>query len=271
MADALTAHLQALGGEVRTGQTIRSFENLPKHQTLLADIGPRAFLQLAGDSLPPRYVRQLSEYRYGPGVFKVDWALSGPIPWKAAACSRAGTVHLGGTWDEIAAAERAVWAGEHPERPFVLLTQPSLFDATRAPSGSHTAWAYCHVPNGSTIRMTARIENQVERFAPGFKQRILARSLLTTRRLEAYNPNYVGGDINGGVQDWRQLLRRPTSVLRPYDTPLRHVYLCSASTPPGGGVHGLCGYYAAEAVLSTRGTRHSPHAQNAPSAQASQQ
>ena len=179
---------------------------------------------------------------------RVDWALAGPIPWRAPACERAGTVHLGGTLAEVAAAERAVWRGEHPERPFVLLAQPSLFDPTRAPAGRHTAWAYCHVPNGSTVDMTARIEAQVERFAPGFRERILARHAMGPAELEAIDANLVGGDIGGGVMDLRQLYTRPLPRLVPYATPIRGLYLCSSSTPPGGGVHGLCGYFAARAA-----------------------
>jgi phytoene dehydrogenase-like protein len=198
-------------------------------------------------------------YRYGPGVFKVDWALDGPIPWRAAACARAGTVHVGGTLDEIAAAERAVWDGGHPERPFVLLAQQSLFDATRAPPGKHAAWAYCHVPNGSTVDMTARIEAQVERFAPGFRDRILARHPMSPADLERRNANLVGGDVTGGVADFRQLFTRPVALVNPYRTPARGVYICSASTPPGGGVHGLCGWFAARVVLRALGIRdHAP-------------
>jgi phytoene dehydrogenase-like protein len=183
------------------------------------------------------------------GVFKVDWALSGPIPWASADCARAGTVHLGGTLEEIAASEAAVGRGEHPERPFVLLAQPSLFDPTRAPPGGHTAWAYCHIPNGSTVDMTARIEAQVERFAPGFRDQIQARHVMAPADFETYNANYIGGDINGGAQDIRQLFTRPVARLVPYATPARGLYLCSSSTPPGGGVHGLCGYHAARAAL----------------------
>ena len=206
-------------------------------------------LALAGHRLPGRYRRALGRYRYGPGVFKVDWALAGPIPWRAAGCRRAGTVHVGGTLEEVAAAERAAWRGEHPERPFVLLAQPSLFDPTRAPAGKHTAWGYCHVPHGSTIDMTERIEAQIERFAPGFRDLILARHTMNTAAMERYNPNYVGGDITGGVADWRQLFTRPVIGLNVYATPATGLFLCSSSTPPGGGVHGMCGYFAARAAL----------------------
>ena len=191
----------------------------------------------------------MQNYRYGPGVFKMDWALDGPIPWKAPECARAGTVHLGGTMDEIAASEAQVWESVHPEKPFVLLAQQSLFDDTRAPEGKHTAWAYCHVPNGSNLDMTARIEAQIERFAPGFGDLVLARSTKSPVNLEDYNPNYVGGDITGGVQDLGQLYARPAFRMAPYSTPLKGVYICSSSTPPGGGVHGMCGYFAARAAL----------------------
>ncbi len=202
-------------------------------------------------ALPPGYRRQLEGYRYGPGVFKVDYALSGPVPWQAEACRHAGTVHLGGTLPEIAAAERAVHQGQHAERPFVLVAQQSLFDPSRAPAGQHTLWAYCHVPNGSTVDCTAAIEAQIERFAPGFRDLVLARRTTNTVELETYNPNYVGGDINNGVQDLRQLWTRPTLQRSPYSTPLPGVYLCSSATPPGGGVHGMCGYHAAQAALKS--------------------
>jgi phytoene dehydrogenase-like protein len=214
------------------------------------DVTPRQLLRIAGHRLPARYRRKLERYRYGPGAFKMDWALEGPIPFKAAECTRAGTVHLGGGLEEIAASERAAWQGNPPEKPFVLLAQPSLFDSTRAPQGKHTAWAYCHVPNGSTVDMTERMESQIERFAPGFRERILARHVMTTTQLEQYNANYIGGDINGGVQDIRQLFARPTLRLVPYSTPVKSIYLCSSSTPPGGGVHGMCGYHAARAALA---------------------
>jgi phytoene dehydrogenase-like protein len=213
-------------------------------------VTPRQLLGIAGDRLPPRYQRALRRYRYGPGVFKVDWALDGPIPWRAPECARAATVHVGGTLPEIAESERAAWQGRHAERPFVLLAQQSLFDGSRAPEGKHTAWAYCHVPHGSMCDMTARIEAQIERFAPGFRDRILARSTLDPAAMEAHNANYIGGDINGGVQDFFQLYTRPTISLNPYKTAAKGIYICSSSTPPGGGVHGLCGYFAAQAALS---------------------
>ena len=262
IADALACYLHSLGGEIVTGQLVESIDDLPPAKAVLFDVTPRQLLSIAGHRLPSGYRRQLERYRYGPGVFKVDWALDGPIPWKAVECARAATVHLGGTLDEIAASERAVWRGEPPERPYVLLAQHTLFDPTRAPEGKHTAWAYCHVPNGSTFDMTARIENQIERFAPGFRDRILARSARSAPDMERYNPNYIGGDINGGVQDFWQLYTRPAPRLVPYSIPTRRdvpppkgdlrperLYLCSSSTPPGGGVHGMCGYFAARAAL----------------------
>lgn len=249
IADALASYLRSLGGEVVTGRTIATLDELPAARAVLCNVTPRQLLRMAGDRLPDGYRRGLKRYRYGPGVFKMDFALDGPIPWRVPACARAATVHLGGTLEEIAAAERAVWRGDHPARPFVLLAQQSLFDPTRAPAGKHTAWAYCHVPNGSMFDMAERIEAQIERFAPGFRGRILARSVLSPRQMEQYNPNYVGGDINGGVQDLRQLFTRPLPQLVPYATPVRGLYLCSSSTPPGGGVHGMCGYYAAQAAL----------------------
>jgi len=249
IADALAAHLRSLGGEIRTGSPVESLDALPPARAVLCDVTPRQLLKLAGDRLRGRYRRGLERYRYGPAAFKLDFALSGPIPWKAAECARAATVHLGGTLDEIAASEAAVGRGEHPDRPFVLLVQPSLFDASRAPAGRHTVWAYCHVPNGSTFDMRARIEAQIERFAPGFGDLVLARSVLTPARLQELNANYVGGDINGGAQDLGQMFTRPVARIVPYSTPVRGLYICSSSTPPGGGVHGMCGYHAARAAL----------------------
>jgi phytoene dehydrogenase-like protein len=249
IADALGAHLESLGGEIVTDHPVQSNGDLPQAQATLFDTSPRGMVQIAGDRLPAGYREALSRFRYGPGVFKVDYALDGPIPWRAAECLRAGTVHIGGTLEEIAGAEAAVWRGEHPEWPYVLLAQQSLFDATRAPEGKHTAWAYCHVPHGSTVDRTDRIEAQLERFAPGFRERVLARHTFTAAEMEAYNPNYVGGDINAGIQDLRQFFTRPVVRANPYTTPVRDLYLCSSSTPPGGGVHGLCGMYAAEAAL----------------------
>jgi phytoene dehydrogenase-like protein len=252
IADALGAHLRSLGGEIATGHPVRSRGDLPDARVLLLDTSPGDLVRIAGDELPEGYRRALARYRYGPGVFKADYALDGPIPWRAGACLRAGTVHVGGTMEEIAAGEAAPWRGEHPERPFVIVAQQSLFDSTRAPEGKHTAWAYCHVPHGSTEDMADRLEAQIERFAPGFRERILARRVVTAAGMEVYNPNYVGGDINAGVQDLRQLFTRPVARLDPYTTPAKDLYLCSSSTPPGGGVHGLCGYFAARSVLGHR-------------------
>jgi phytoene dehydrogenase-like protein len=249
VTDALIGCLRSLGGEVRTGTRVSSINELPAHELALLDLTPRQVLAVAGSRLPARYTRVLRRFRYAAGVFKVDWALDGPIPWTAAECSRAGTVHLGGTLEEIAASERAAYRGEHTERPFVLLAQQSLFDPTRAPQGKHTAWGYCHVPHGSTADMTEAIEQQVERFAPGFRARILARSTLNSCEMERRNANHVGGDITGGVQDFGQLWTRPSLRLVPYSTPDPRLYLCSSSTPPGAGVHGLCGHLAAEAVM----------------------
>jgi phytoene dehydrogenase-like protein len=249
IAEAMAAHLRSLGGEIQTGSPVESLDALPPARAVLCDVTPRQLLKVAGDRLRGRYRRGLERYRYGPAAFKLDFALSGSIPWKAPECARAATVHLGGTLDEIAASEAAVGRGEHPERPFVLLVQPSLFDASRAPAGRHTAWAYCHVPNGSTFDMRARIEAQIERFAPGFRDLVLARSVLTPARLQDLNANYVGGDINGGAQDLGQMFTRPVARIVPYSTPVRGLYICSSSTPPGGGVHGMCGYHAARAAL----------------------
>lgn len=249
IADALTSYLLTLGGEVYTGVRVGSVEEVPRTRAVLFDVTPRQLLDIAGEHFTERYRRALKDYRYGPGVFKVDFALDGPIPWKAKECLRAGTVHLGGTLEEVSAGEAAVWRGEHPERPFVLLAQQSLFDATRAPEGKHTVWAYCHVPNGSEFEMTERIEGQIERFAPGFKERILARTASGPADLERQNANLVGGDINGGVADLRQLFTRPVLKLNPYSTPAKGLFICSSSTPPGGGVHGMSGYLAARVAL----------------------
>ena len=246
---ALAAYLLSLDGEIVTGAKVESLDELPKSRAVLCDIPPRALVKITGDRLPGRYRRGLERFRQGVGVFKVDFALDGPVPWRASECARAGTVHLSGDIEDTVAAERAVWQGEHPERPHVLVAQHSLFDPTRAPGDKHTLWAYCHVPNGSTFDMTDRIEAQLERFAPGFRDRILAKSVMSPARLEEYNPNNIGGDISGGVQDIRQLFTRPVPRIVPYSTPLRGLYICSASTPPGGGVHGMCGHHAALAAL----------------------
>jgi phytoene dehydrogenase-like protein len=249
LADALVSYLRSLGGDVETGTRVESLAELGEADVVLLDVTPRQVVAMAGDRLPAGYRRRLERYRYGPGVFKLDWALDGPIPWRAQECARAATVHLGATLEEISASEREPSRGSVAERPYVLLAQQSLFDPTRAPEGKHTAWAYCHVPNGSTIDMTDRIEAQVERFAPGFRDRILARSELGPAGLEVHDANYVGGDINGGAADLRQLFTRPVARRSPYTTPVPGVFICSSSTPPGGGVHGMCGLYAARAAL----------------------
>ena len=251
IADALVSYLRSLGGEVYAGTRVRAVEEVPRTRAVLFDVTPRQLLEISGHHFTGRYRRALERYRYGPGVFKVDFALDGPIPWEAEGCGRAGTVHLGGTLGEISAGEAAVSRGEHPERPFVLLAQQSLFDETRAPHGKHTVWAYCHVPNGSTVDMTEHIEKQIERYAPGFRDRILAKSTMGPADLQHINANHVGGDINGGLQDLRQLFTRPVARLTPYSTPAEGLYICSSSTPPGGGVHGMCGFFAARAALAT--------------------
>ncbi|MBF6604926.1 MAG: NAD(P)/FAD-dependent oxidoreductase [Chloroflexi bacterium] len=249
IADALVAELRSLGGEVVTDRRIASLAELPPARAIVLDVTPRQVVAIAGERLPAGYRRRLERFRYGPGIFKLDWALEGPIPWTDPAVSRAATVHLGGRLEEIRSAEADVAAGRHPDRPYVLLVQHTLFDPSRAPAGKHTAWAYCHVPNGSTVDMTDRIESQIERFAPGFRGLVLARSARDSRTMEEYDENTVGGDINGGLQDLGQLIFRPTPRLDPYATPVRGLYLCSSSTPPGGGVHGMSGYHAARSVL----------------------
>ena len=250
IADSLLSYLRCLGGELVTGFSVTSLDELPPARAVLCDVTPRQLLRIAGARLTASYRQRLERYRYGPAVYKMDWALSGPIPWKAPECRRAGTVHLGGTIEEIAASERALWDGDHSERPFVLLAQPSLFDSTRAPTERHTAWAYCHVPNGSKTDMATRIENQIERFAPGFRDLILGRSVMPPAELERHNPNLVGGDISGGANNLAQLFARPT--FRLYRTSSPELFLCSSSTPPGAGVHGMCGYFAAQAALKDR-------------------
>jgi phytoene dehydrogenase-like protein len=249
ISEALAGYLSSLGGTIRTGTQVQDLNEVTGKPLFMLDVTPRQAMRLAGPRFHAEYRRRLQDYRYGPGVFKVDWALSGPVPWRASSCLRAATLHLGGTLDEIAAAERQVWRGEHPERPFVLFAQQSLFDSLRAPADHHTGWAYCHVPNGSTFDMTERIERQIERFAPGFRELILARSTRDCAALERYNGNYVGGDINGGLQDLRQIVARPVAGRHPYATSDPDIYLCSASTPPGGGVHGMCGYHAARLAI----------------------
>lgn len=249
ITDAMGEYLRALGGDIVAGWQVQTLDELPPSRTILLDVTPRQVLRLAGARLPVGYRRRLEGFRYGPGVFKVDYALSEPVPWRAQVCRRAGAIHLGGTLAEIAAAEEATSSGRTPRRPYVLVAQPSLFDRTRAPAGKHTLWAYCHTPHASITDMTNAIEAQIERFAPGFRDTVLARAVMNNTDYERYNPNYVGGDINGGVQDMRQLWTRPVLRFPPYGTPVRGLYLCSSSTPPGGGVHGMCGYNAAHAAL----------------------
>lgn len=249
VADALVSYLTSLGGEVVTGTRVTSLDELPAARAVLCDVTPRQFVGLAGRRLPGGYRRRLERYRYGPGVFKMDWALNAPVPWRARACDRAGTLHLGGSLAEIADSERAPWQGRVHDKPYVLIVQPSRFDDTRAPSGRHTLWGYCHVPHGSDVDMTERMENQIERFAPGFRDCVAARHAMGPAMLEQRNANLVGGDIAGGAGNLAQLIARPVVSLNPYATPLDGVYLCSASTPPGVGVHGMCGHYAARAAL----------------------
>jgi phytoene dehydrogenase-like protein len=245
---ALCSYLSAFGSKVKTLSRVDSLATLSGYDVILCDVTARQLLKIAGNRLSESYKRKLERFRYGPGVFKVDYALSEPIPWKASGCLRAATVHLGGTFEEIAASEKAVQSGQYADRPFVLLSQPTLFDASRAPAGKHIAWTYCHVPNGSTIDMLPRIEAQIERFAPGFRDTVLARRIFSPADLEAMDANLVGGDVAGGALDLRQFLFRPT--LRHYATSAQDIYICSASTPPGGGVHGMCGYHAAKAALA---------------------
>jgi len=249
LANALASYLTSLGGEIATGERIQSLEQLPKSRAVLLDVTPRQFLRIAGDKVPSLYAKRLRRYRYGPGVFKMDWALSAAVPWRARECHDAGTLHLGGSLEEIAASERDAWEGRHSERPYVLVVQPSRFDSSRAPAGRHTLWAYCHVPNGSTFDMTERMEQQIERFAPGFRERVLARSVRFPADMERHNENLIGGDIAGGAGNLKQFFERPVLSLRPYTTAVDNVYLCSSSTPPGVGVHGMCGHFAARAAL----------------------
>ena len=247
ITNALASYLGSLGGEIEANHEVKSLSEFPSGALVLCDVTPRQLLRIAGQRLPDVYCRRLERYRYGPGVFKVDWALNAPIPWRNLQCRRAGTVHVGGTFEEMAQSERAPWRGEICRKPFVLVTQPSLFDASRAPEGFHTAWAYCHVPNGSNEDMTETIEAQMERFAPGFRDTIIGRHSMPPAALQAHNSNLIGGDIVGGAATLRQLFLRPTRSM--YRTPAPGLFLCSASTPPGGGVHGMCGYHAAKAAL----------------------
>jgi len=248
-SNTLAAYLRSLGGEIVTGVPIESLDALPKSRVVLCDLTPRQLIRMAGDRMRGLYKWRLSRFRYGPGVFKMDWALNAPVPWRAAECARSGTLHLGGSFADVAESERDAWEGRVSDRPYVLVVQPSLFDATRAPAGMHTLWAYCHVPNGSTFDMRERIEAQIERFAPGFHECIVERSITTPADLERSNANLVGGDIAGGAADAAQLYSRPIAALHPYRTSIDGVFLCSSSTPPGVGVHGMCGFHAAQDAL----------------------
>lgn len=246
---AMARLLRSLGGEIQTSHRVRSMKDIPSAVAVLFDVTPIQLASIAADALPSGYLRRLRRFHYGPGVFKADWALDGPIPWKSEACARTATVHVGGTLEELAAHEHAVFHGRMTSKPFVLVAQQSMFDGTRAPAGKHTGWAYCHVPNGSSFDATEVIEQQIERFAPGFRDRILARHTINTTQYEEHNPNFVGGDIAGGANTMSQFLVRPFAKLDPYATPNERIFLCSSSTPPGGGVHGMCGYWAAQSAL----------------------
>jgi phytoene dehydrogenase-like protein len=252
---ALASLLRSLGGRIETGHRVERLGQLPDARVVLFDTSPEQLARIAGDALPAGYRRRLARYRYGPGVFKLDWALDGPIPWRDPACREASTVHVGGTLEEVCASERDMYRGRHAEKPFLILCQQSECDPTRAPAGRHTGYAYCHVPHGSTVDRTGAIERQVERFAPGFRDRILARHAMTAADFERYNPNYKGGAITGGVADALQLWNRPVTRLDPYSTPNPRLFLCSAATPPGGGVHGQCGWWAARSALRRLGLR----------------
>lgn len=255
IADALSGYFLSLGGKIETGWQVKNVDELPSSPVVLFDLTPRQIIKIAGNRLPDSYRERLEKFVYGAGVFKMDFALSEPIPWKAKECFEAGTVHLGGTFEEIAASERAHAEGEITEKPFVLVAQTSLFDATRAPAGKHTGWAYCHIPNNSPADMSEIIENQIERFAPGFKDCILAKATKTAREMERWNSNYVGGDINGGAGILSQLFTRPVAKFDPYEMPTKGFYICSSSTPPGGGVHGMCGYHAAKTAFEREFSR----------------
>ncbi len=247
--DRLVKIFQSYGGEFITGQFIESLNQLPESRAVIFDTSPRQMENIVGERFSGRYREQVKRFRYGPGVFKMDWALNEPVPFTDRQCHEAATVHIGGSLDEISASEELVWQGKHPENPFVILVQPTLFDPSRAPSGKHVAWAYCHVPGGSSVDMTGPVENQIERFAPGFRETIIGRHTMNSVDMENYNPNYIGGDINGGIQDWQQLFFRPAVRWNPYTTPDPGIFICSSSTPPGGGVHGMGGYNAARTVL----------------------
>lgn len=254
IARALIARLESLGGEVVTGHRVSSMDDLPSHRAAVLDLTPRQILRIAGRRFPARYAAQLARWRYGPGAFKVDWALDEPVPWADPQLRQAGTLHLVGSAGEAVESERAVWNGRISPRPYVLAVQPTLFDPSRAPAGRHTLWAYCHVPHGSTLDMTGAIEAQIERFAPGFRERVLARHVMSPAALESHNANYVGGDIGGGAATWKQLIARPVPSRRPWSTPDPALFLCSSSTPPGGGVHGMSGWHAAGEVLRGHGS-----------------
>jgi len=249
LADALCSYFRSLGGKIVTNSRIDTLDALPKAKAILCDLTTHEFLRISADRLPHAYKTKLQRFRYAAGVFKMDWALRAPIPWRARDCARAATLHVGGTMGEIAANESGLSEGKIPQKPFVIMAQQSIFDRTRAPAGMHTAWGYCHVPNGCTTDMTETIENQIERFAPGFRDCILARHTMSSTQMEAYNPNYAGGDITGGAANLLQLLRRPIISRHPYATPVPGLFICSSSTPPGGGVHGMCGYHAARTAL----------------------
>jgi phytoene dehydrogenase-like protein len=249
IANALASYFVSIGGTIQTNFYVSCLSQLPSSHAVLFDVTPKQLLEIAGHKFSSLYKYQLNRYRYGMGVFKIDWALDAPIPFTATECRQAGTVHLGNTFEEIALSEKLIAEGKQVEKPFVLLAQPTLFDRSRAPEGKHTAWAYCHVPNGSEKDMTEQIEKQVERFAPGFRERIIRKHTMNTDQMETYNPNYIGGDINGGMIDVRQLFTRPALRLSPYKTSAKGLYICSSSTPPGGGVHGMCGYHAARRAL----------------------
>jgi phytoene dehydrogenase-like protein len=264
IADALVAHYRELGGELALGLRVQKLDDLPSARAYLFDVSPQQLLSIAGDQLPAMYQRRVKRFRYGPGVFKVDWAMSGPIPWRDPRCRRAVTVHLSGDLDQVSASEDAVNKGKFSERPFVLLGQPSLVDETRAPPGMHTVWAYCHVPHGSDVDALPAIEAQLEQFAPGFRDLVVARFTRNAVELAQHSPNYVGGDISGGVSDLTQLFFRPVLRVDPYATPNDKLFLCSASTPPGGGVHGMCGYWAARSALRKVFGKHEPDLARAP-------
>ncbi len=249
--NAMASYLRSMGVELQTGHPVRSLHDIPPSRAVIFDVTPRQLASIAKDALPKRYLKRLSRFRYGPGAFKIDWALDGPIPWKAAECARSATVHVGGTIEEIALHEDATFHGRMSDRPFVLVAQQSMFDPTRAPEGKHTGWAYCHVPHGSGRDMTEHIERQMERFAPGFRDRILARHTINPAQYEEHNPNMIGGDIAGGANTMTQFLTRPFPKMDPYATPNEQLFIGSSSTPPGGGVHGMCGYWAAQSALET--------------------